>query len=149
MEDGLTLRRTALPATTSQGESTINPYEFRYTASTYITTQGVSSSTDNGILMYYKANTPDAPNDPSPAAPGQLTEWTIRDQAFLTMVNPYDHSIGNGTIPASELTTLVNYDVSYVDDMTAPVAMNATERPRSHPVYSKRNSHHGRWNNDN
>jgi hypothetical protein len=107
----------------------VNPYEFTYTASTYITTQGVSSSTDNGILMYYKANTPNAPTDPSPAAPGQLTEWTIRDKPFLTIVNAYDQSQGYDPIPASELTTLVNYDVSYVDDMTAPVAMNATSVP--------------------
>ncbi len=111
------------------GAGAVNPYEFQYTASTYITTQGVSSSTDNGILMYYKANTPNAPNDPSAAAPGQLTEWTIRDKPFLTIVSAYDQSQGNDPIPASELTTLVNYDVSYVDDMTAPVAMNATNVP--------------------
>ena len=107
----------------------LNPYQFRYTASTYITTQGVSSSTDDGILMYYKANTVNAPNDPSPAAAGQLTEWTIRDQAFLTKVNQYDQDQKLGTIPASELTTLVNYDVSYVDDMTSPVAMKALQVP--------------------
>ena len=63
---------------------TLNPYQFTYTASTYITQQGVTSSNDNGILMYYKANTVGAPVNPSPAAPGQLTEWTIRDQDFLT-----------------------------------------------------------------
>ncbi len=107
----------------------LNPYQFRYTASTYITDQGVSSSNDNGILMYYKANTVGAPNDPSPAAAGQLTEWTIRDQDFLTKVNQYDQNHGIGTIPASELTTLVNYDVSYVDDMTSPVAMKALNVP--------------------
>lgn len=107
----------------------LNPYQFRYTASTYITKQGVIDSNDNGILMYYKANTVGAPNDPSPAAAGQLTEWTIRDQSFLTTVNAYDQANKIGTIPASELTTLVNYDVSYVDDMTAPVAMNATKVP--------------------
>jgi len=111
------------------GVGAVNPYEFRYTASTYITTQGVSSSTDNGILMYYKANTPNAPNDPSAAAPGQLTEWTIRDKPFLTTVSAYDQSQGYDPIPSSELTTLVNYDVSYVDDMTAPVAMNANNVP--------------------
>jgi hypothetical protein len=109
--------------------NTLNPYEFRYTASTFITTQGVTKSDDNGILMYYKANTVNAPNDPSSAAPGQLTEWTIRDQAFLTKVNQYDQDHNLGTIPASELTTLVNYDVSYVDDMTSPVAMKALNVP--------------------
>ena len=34
-----------------------------------------------------------------------------------------------GPIPASELTTLINYDVSYVDDLMAPVAMTATQVP--------------------
>ena len=108
---------------------TLNPYQFTYTASTYITQQGVSSSTDNGILMYYKANTVGSPVNPSPAAPGQLTEWTIRDQDFLTTVNAYDQSQGIGPIPASELTTLINYDVSYVDDLMAPIAMTATQVP--------------------
>ena len=107
----------------------LNPYQFYYSASTYITTQGVTSSNDNGTLMYYRANTPNAPNDPSPAAAGQLTEWTIRDEAFLTKVNQYDQDNKLGTIPKSELTTLVNYDVSYVDDMTSPVAMKALNVP--------------------
>ncbi len=107
----------------------LNPYQFRYTASTFITKQGVSSSNDNGILMYYKANTAGAPNDPNPAAAGQLTEWTIRDKAFLTKVNGYNQAHKIDPIPPSELTTLVNYDVSYVDDMTAPVAMAASQVP--------------------
>ncbi len=107
----------------------LNPYQFYYSASTSITTQGVISSNDNGVLMYYKANTPKAPNDPSPAAAGQLTEWTIRDLPFLTKVNQYDQLHNIGTIADSELTTLVNYDVSYVDDMTSPVAMKALQVP--------------------
>ena len=109
--------------------NTLNPYEFDYNASTYITSQGVARSNDNGVLMYYKANTPGAPVNPSAAAPGQLTEWTIRDQDFLTTVNAYDQAHNIGTIAASELTTLINYDVSYVDDMMAPVAMTGTQVP--------------------
>ena len=35
----------------------------------------------------------------------------------------------NGLIANSELTNLVNYDVSYVDDMTSPVAMYAKSVP--------------------
>jgi hypothetical protein len=109
---------------------TLNPYEFTYGATTYITQQGVVKSSDNdGILMYYKANTPGAPVNPSPAAPGQLTEWTIRDQSFLTTVNAYDQNNNLGSIPSSELTTLINYDVSYVDDLMAPVAMAGTQVP--------------------
>ena len=48
--------------------NTLNPYEFDYNASTYITSQGVARSNDNGVLMYYKANTPGARRDPSAAA---------------------------------------------------------------------------------
>lgn len=107
-----------------------NPFQFTYTASTYITAQGVTSSTDNGILLYYKANTVGAPVNPSPASQGQLTEWTIRDKTTLTAVDAFDAKHPElGRIPASELTTLINYDVSYVDDMLAPVAMTATKVP--------------------
>jgi hypothetical protein len=109
--------------------TTLNPYNFRYKATTYITSQGVTSSTDNGIVMYYKANTPGAPVNPSPAAAGQLTEWTIRDKNFLTMISNYDTQNNLGTIAPSELTNLINYDVSYVDDMLAPIAMEATSVP--------------------
>jgi len=114
---------------------TFNPFQFYYSknsvnASINIGTQGVVSSTgNNGIVMYYHSHDNGSPNNPSTAALGQLTEWTIRDKSFLTLVNAYDqqHSIGN--IPSSELTTLINYDVSYVDDLLAPIAMEATQVP--------------------
>jgi hypothetical protein len=112
-----------------------NPFQFYYSkngvnASINIGTQGVVSSTgNNGIVMYYHSHDKGSPNNPSSAALGQLTEWTIRDKSFLTLVTDYDrqHSIGN--IPSSELTTLINYDVSYVDDLLAPIAMEATQVP--------------------
>ena len=109
----------------------LNPYQFYYTASTYISNQYVTRSDDNGYLMYYKANTVNAPNDPSPAGAGQLTEWTIRDQNYLSEINDKWNKIKtpNDTIANSELTNLVNYDVSYVDDMTSPVAMKALNVP--------------------
>lgn len=114
---------------------TLNPFQFYYSkngkdAGIFIGTQGVVSSSDgNGILMYYHSYDNNAPNDPNPAAPGQLIEWTIRDQEFLNKVNAYDQANHIGTIAASELTTLINYDVSYVDDLLAPVAMEATQVP--------------------
>src|SRR5262249_37636642 len=112
-----------------------NPFNFYYSkngvnASINIGTQGVVSSTgNNGIVMYYHSHDKGSPNNPSSAALGQLIEWTIRDKSFLTLVTAYDreHSIGN--IPTSELTTLINYDVSYVDDLLAPIAMEATQVP--------------------
>jgi hypothetical protein len=115
--------------------STLNPFQFYYSkngvdASIYIGTKGVVSSTDgNGLLMYYHSHDNGAPNDPNPAAAGQLTEWTIRDKDFLTKVNAYDQQNGIGTIASSELMTLINYDVSYVDDLMAPIAMEATQVP--------------------
>ncbi len=115
--------------------STLNPFQFYYSkngvdASVYVGNKGVVASTDgNGLLMYYHSHDNGAPNDPNPAAAGQLTEWTIRDQDFLNKVNAYDQQHGIGTIPSSELTTLINYDVSYVDDLMAPIAMEATQVP--------------------
>jgi hypothetical protein len=79
--------------------------------------------------MYYHSHDNGSPNDPNPAAAGQLTEWTIRDQDFLNKVNTYDQQNGIGTIASSELMTLINYDVSYVDDLMAPIAMEATQVP--------------------
>jgi hypothetical protein len=97
--------------------------------------QGVVSSTDNGVVLYYRQHNPappagPAPHDPSPAAAGQLTEWTIRDQSFLTKVSSYNLKYNNiGPIADSELKNLINYDVSYVDDAQAPVAMEAPQVP--------------------
>jgi hypothetical protein len=114
---------------------TLNPFNFYYSkngrnAAIYIGNQGVLKSTgNNGILMYYHSDDKGEPNDPNPAALGQLTEWTIRDKDFLTKVNAYTKKNNIGTIPNSELTTLINYDVSYVDDLLAPIAMEATQVP--------------------
>jgi hypothetical protein len=115
--------------------TTLNPFNFFYAKNgvptgIYIGGKGVVSSSDgNGVLMYYHSYDKGEPNDPNPAAAGQLAEWTIRDKQFLTLVNAYDQKNNIGTIPASELTTLINYDVSYVDDLIAPVAMEAAQVP--------------------
>jgi hypothetical protein len=114
---------------------TLNPFQFYYSkkgvdASINIGVTGVISSTGGrGILMYYHSHDNGDPNDPTPAAPGQLTEWTIRDKDFLTKVNDYDKQNKIGIIPNSELMTLINYDVSYVDDLITPIAMEATNVP--------------------
>lgn len=116
-----------IPQPNQPGVFTPNPYQFYYTAQTHVGTEGVISSNDNGVLLYY--HNPGAPNDPSPAAEGQLTEWTIRDQGFLTKVSQYNVNNGIPAIDPSQLITLINYDVSYVDDMVAPVAMVGNNVP--------------------
>src|SRR5262249_44188606 len=62
--------------------------------------------------------------NPGADAPEQLIEFTIRDRDFLSKisqkVNPID---------PSQLVTLINYDVSYVDHLLLPVAMEATAVP--------------------
>ncbi len=50
-------------------------------------------------------------------------------------------------IADSELTNLVNYDVSYVDDMTSPVAMYAKRSLFPSPIF-RMEQPHARWNND-
>jgi hypothetical protein len=115
---------------TPNNVNTLNPFQFYYNSTMYVGSDGVISSTDkNGVILYYRENNPGNPHDPNPAAAGQLIEWTIRDKDFLTKVNTYDQQNNIGTIPSSELTTLINYDVSYVDDLIAPVAMEATRVP--------------------
>ena len=72
--------------------------------------------------MYYHCGDPgNNAVDPSADAPDQLIEWTIRDKKFLTAI-----SQNYGKIDKSQLIDLINYDVSYVDHMLLPVAMEAT-----------------------
>ncbi|MBL9172702.1 MAG: hypothetical protein JNL10_04135 [Verrucomicrobiales bacterium] len=77
----------------------------------------------NGVVMWYRT----ALLAPALDSPDQLVEWTIRDQAYLS--NPQITNRTGGQIPASQQVTLINYDVSYVDNMFLPVAMEALEVP--------------------
>jgi hypothetical protein len=117
----------ANPATES------NP--FRYDTSS---SRGVSLSTDSnswvtsfkingapatGLVMFYHATQPLTPSLDSPA---QLTEFTIRDP----YLNTGGTAPGKGwlTDPA-QTSVLFNYDVSYVDNLTSSIAMEATQVP--------------------
>ena len=77
----------------------------------------------NGVVMWYRT----ALLAPALDSPDQLLEWTMRDQAYLS--NPQINARTFGEIPASEKVTLINYDVSYVDNMFLPVAMEALDVP--------------------
>ena len=71
----------------------------------------------NGMVMWYHAPIARSPLDD---APSQLAEFTIRD--------PYQLTLNPGLDPKT-LGPLINYDVSYVDSMVLPVAMEATNVP--------------------
>lgn len=79
----------------------------------------VASSPGQGLVMWYHANRAE---ELAFDAPSQLIEMTFRDPYLGTL------STGN-QIPASEKMELVNYDVSYVDAMILPVAMQAANVP--------------------
>src|SRR5262249_2499231 len=57
-------------------------------------------------------------------APAQLIEMTTRDKAYFT-----DNATWFPNISDAERTTLINYDVSYVDTLMLPVAMELTDVP--------------------
>jgi len=75
----------------------------------------------DGKIMWYHAL---ASQTPANDAPDQLLEMTFRD-GYLSGLPTAQH----GLIPESEQHALVNYDVSYVDSILQPVAMEATNVP--------------------
>lgn len=75
----------------------------------------VSGSTALGLVMFYHAPTE---LTPAPDAPAQLTEFTIRD--------PY---LTKWLADTAQTGILFNYDVSYVDSLMAPIAMEAASVP--------------------
>jgi hypothetical protein len=81
-----------------------------------------TGSIQNGVVMWYRANIAKAPNDDTE---DQLAEWTIRDHGYL--VNPKITQKTNGEIPDNQLVTLINYDVSNVDNLYLPLAMEALD----------------------
>jgi hypothetical protein len=76
----------------------------------------------NGVVLWYRAETAEAPNDDTE---DQLAEWTIRDHGYLA--NPQITAKTNSEIPDNQLVTLINYDVSNVDNLYLPLAMAAND----------------------
>ncbi len=114
---------------TSKASPVTNPFFFFYknldgTNTARYVENAASSSDGNGIVMFYHTSDPNAGVGPGSDAPAQLIEFTIRDAAFLTKV-----SQDVNAIDPSQLVTLINYDVSYVDHLVLPVAMEATGVP--------------------
>lgn len=101
------------------------PNPLRYDSNAYRTIANAESSSDtisNGVVMWYRADVAQAPNDDTE---DQLAEWTIRDHTYL--VNPQITAKTNGEIPDNQLVTLINYDVSNVDNLYLPLAMAAND----------------------
>jgi hypothetical protein len=112
-----------------------NSNPFRYDPSS---SRGVSLSTDKnswvtnfsgngaqpaGLVMFYHAT---QPLTPSLDAPAQLTEFTIRDP----YLNTGGAAPGVGWLTDDAQTSvLFNYDVSYVDNLTSSIAMEAAQVP--------------------
>jgi hypothetical protein len=62
---------------------------------------------------------------PSSDAPAQLIEWTMRDPVLSTL----NKNIDQAHAAFGETHANINYDVSYVDSMALPVAMEALDVP--------------------
>jgi hypothetical protein len=116
--DGSTTARVALPALSSSG----GPVGGNGQAATGMVMwyrQGVNNQTDRTQPAALQAQAP--AND----APAQLTEWTMRDPV-LSIINP---NIDKLKPNYGETHANINYDVSYVDSMALPVAMEALDVP--------------------
>jgi hypothetical protein len=100
-----------------------NPLRYRANSQRSITETPTSGDTiPNGVVMWYRAEIAEAPNDDTE---DQLAEWTIRDHGYL--VNPKITTKTNEEIPDNQLVTLINYDVSNVDNLYLPLAMAAND----------------------
>jgi biotin carboxyl carrier protein len=100
-----------------------NPLRWRPNGHRSITNAQTSGDTiPNGVVMWYRADIAEAPNDDTK---DQLAEWTIRDHRYL--VNDQITKRTNREIPDTQLVTLINYDVSNVDNLYLPLAMEAND----------------------
>ncbi len=115
--DGTSTARVALPALSSSGGPVVGGQAATGAVMWY--RQGLNNQTDRHVVPAQQAKAP--AND----APAQLTEWTMRDPV-LSIINPnidIDHPF------FGETHANINYDVSYVDSMALPVAMEALDVP--------------------
>jgi hypothetical protein len=82
---------------------------------TWVTSSSSYAAGESPIVMFYYTR---AKNTVLRAAPAQLAEWTFRDPYLKQFINdPLQ------TFP------LINYDVSYVNNLTGPVTIEASQVP--------------------
>ena len=84
--------------------------------------RSITNAISNGVVLWYRAEIAKAPNDDTE---DQLAEWTIRDHDYL--VNAKITRKTFSEIPDNQLVTLINYDVSNVDNLYLPLAMAAND----------------------
>lgn len=103
-----------------KGDALQNPLRYRNDS---VRTIAPSESDDkdpelveNGVVMWYRADKAEAPNDDTE---DQLVEWSIRDNGYLKSISD--------KVPDTELVQLINYDVSNVDNLYLPVAMQVVD----------------------
>ncbi len=132
---------TTVPATTTVAQYTfeiktdpgnpgnVNPVTISQTARYVQTglpldTTG-SAATTNGVVMWYHSLVGLQPNN---LAPFQLTELTFRGTFYDATKNPGTDfaALLNSNDYAGAINNLADYDVSYVDSVNLPVAMEAT-----------------------
>jgi hypothetical protein len=100
-----------------------NPLRWDSTAQFSIASAETSDDTiPNGVVMWYRAEIAQAPNDDTE---DQLAEWTVRDHGYLVSKEITKRT--NNEIPDNQLVTLINYDVSNVDNIYLPLAMAAND----------------------
>lgn len=99
-----------------------NPSRYRSKAKRMITAAEKSADTiPDGVVMWYRSSPSE---DPAADSEDQLAEWTIRDHGYLTKIPVPDAKLA---IPDNQLVTLINYDVSNVDSLYLPVAMQVND----------------------
>src|SRR5262245_5040122 len=98
------------------------PNPLRYNSNAYRSITKAHPDNDTGVVMWYRADQKEGPADDTE---DQLAEWTIRDHVYL--VNQKITTKTNSEIPDNQLVTLINYDVSNVDNLYLPLAMAAND----------------------
>lgn len=94
------------------------PESVRSITPAYTGSPAPSNAIQNGVVMWYRSGTSEAPNDDTE---DQLAEWTIRDHNMLLKLSTIKD------IPDSEVVTLINYDISNVDNLYLPLAMEVLD----------------------
>ncbi len=91
-----------------------------------LTTQGSSPTTD-GLVMWYHGLTAQAPNND---APFQLTEVTFRGTFYNPTINTgtgFGYLLGNDVLNGGADVNSADYDISFVNSLNVPVAMEASD----------------------
>lgn len=116
-------------------KNTVNPQEKETARVALPASLSGGPAGTTGMVMWYRQglNNQGSPNNippeqakaPAGDAPSQLIEWTMRDPVLATL-NP---NIDELHEHFGETHANINYDVSYVDNMALPVAMEAADVP--------------------